>query len=172
MACITSAWSSGGHALKRNHDYYIQIQGQLYCSILDLKGIILTVYFGEDRPLFLEKICLDNTGPVTFCPRLTSSTEGHFTLSFLPNEYNGERFSTCMVAGWLFPLFIIQKTSNTPKRKRIKAKKGVVSCTNYTKCNIRLNVSLVVVFARLLFQDGAGTVKRAISVLPLETRAF
>jgi len=100
MACITSAWSSGGHALKRNHDYYIQIQGQLYCSILDLKGIILTVYFGEDRPLFLEKICLDNTGPVTFCPRLTSSTEGHFSLSFLPKEYNGERFSTCMAAGW------------------------------------------------------------------------
>ena len=47
--------------LKRNHDYYVQTQGQLYCSNLDLKGIILVVYFGESRPLFVEKIYLDNS---------------------------------------------------------------------------------------------------------------
>ena len=47
--------------LKRNHDYYLQIQGQLYCSDLDLQGIILAVYFGEDKPLFLENIYSDNT---------------------------------------------------------------------------------------------------------------
>ena len=44
--------------LKRNRDYYLQIQGQLYCSDLDLQGIILTVYFREDKPLFLENIFL------------------------------------------------------------------------------------------------------------------
>ena len=48
--------SDGTVRLKRNHDYYLQIQGQLYCSKLDLKGIILTVFFGDDKPLFLEKI--------------------------------------------------------------------------------------------------------------------
>ena len=48
--------SDGTVRLKRNHDYYLQIQGQLYCSNLDLKGIILTVFFGDDKPLFLEKI--------------------------------------------------------------------------------------------------------------------
>lgn len=62
--------SDGTVRLKRNHDYYIQIQGQLYCSNLDLKGIILTVYFGEDRPLFLEKICLANTWPSDFLPKI------------------------------------------------------------------------------------------------------
>ena len=45
--------------LKRNHDYYIQVQGQLYCSNLDLKGIIFVVYFGEDKPLFIETISFD-----------------------------------------------------------------------------------------------------------------
>lgn len=62
--------SDGTVRLKRNHDYYIQIQGQLYCSNLDLKGIILTVYFGEDRPLFLEKICLANTWSSDFLPKI------------------------------------------------------------------------------------------------------
>jgi len=53
--------ADGTVRLKRNHDYYVQIQGQLYCSNLDLKGIILIVYFGESRPLFVEKIYLDNS---------------------------------------------------------------------------------------------------------------
>ena len=47
--------------LKRNHDYYIQVQGQLYCSNLDLKGIIFVVYFAEDKPLFIEIIFFDAT---------------------------------------------------------------------------------------------------------------
>ena len=53
--------ADGTVRLKRNHDYYVQTQGQLYCSNLDLKGIILVVYFGESRPLFVEKIYLDNS---------------------------------------------------------------------------------------------------------------
>ena len=61
--------------LKRNHDYYLQIQGQLYCSDLDLQGIILAVYCGEDKPLFLENIfTLTTLGPVTACLRLISFT--------------------------------------------------------------------------------------------------
>ena len=52
--------ADGTVRLKRNHDY-VQTQGQLYCSNLDLKGIILVVYFGESRPLFVEKIYLDNS---------------------------------------------------------------------------------------------------------------
>ena len=56
--------------LKRNHDYYLQIQGQLYCSDLDLQGIILTVYFGEDKPLFLENIYSDNTWSSDCLPKI------------------------------------------------------------------------------------------------------
>ena len=37
--------SDGTVRLKWNQDYYLQIQGQLYCSNLDLKGIILAVFF-------------------------------------------------------------------------------------------------------------------------------
>ena len=53
--------ADGTLMLKRNHDYYVQIQGQLYCSNLDLKGTILIVYFGVSRPLFVEKLYLDNS---------------------------------------------------------------------------------------------------------------
>ena len=48
--------------LKRNHDYYIQVQGQLYsASHLALKGIVFVVYFGEGMPLFKENIFFDNS---------------------------------------------------------------------------------------------------------------
>ena len=75
--------------LKQNHGYYLQIQGQLYCSDLDLKGIILTVYFGEDNPLFWRTFTQATLGPVTFCLRLFSFTQSLFTLNFLPNECRG-----------------------------------------------------------------------------------
>ena len=46
---------------KRNHDYFCQVQGQLYCSIMPLKGIFFVVYFGENMPLFIEKIHFEST---------------------------------------------------------------------------------------------------------------
>ena len=52
--------SVGTIRLKRTHDYYIQVQGQLFCSNFDLKGIIFLVYFVEDKPLFKEKIFFDS----------------------------------------------------------------------------------------------------------------
>ena len=53
--------SDGTMRLKRNHDCYIQVQGQLYCSNLDLKGIIFVVYFGKDKRLFIENIFFDGS---------------------------------------------------------------------------------------------------------------
>ena len=64
--------SDGTVRLKRKHDYYLQIQGQLYCSDLDLQGISLTVYFGEDKPLFSENIYSDNTWSSDFLPKIDS----------------------------------------------------------------------------------------------------
>lgn len=60
-ACKTKTFylekvADGSIKLKRNHDYFWQVQGQLYCSNLSLNGIIFTVYFGENMPLFIEKI--------------------------------------------------------------------------------------------------------------------
>ena len=74
-ACKTKTFfleklGDGTVRLKRNHDYYLQIQGQLYCSDLDLQGIILTVYFGEDKPLFLENIYSDNTWSSGCLPKI------------------------------------------------------------------------------------------------------
>ena len=42
-----------------------QVQGQLYCSNLDLKRIIFVVYFGEDNPLniFFDASCWDEYLP-------------------------------------------------------------------------------------------------------------
>ena len=42
--------------LKKSHDYFWQVQGQLYCSNVSLKGIIFIVYFGDNMPLFTQKI--------------------------------------------------------------------------------------------------------------------
>ena len=57
--------------LKRNHDYYWQVQGQLYCSNVSLKGIIFTVYFGDNMPLFIENIPFhSSTWYETFLPKI------------------------------------------------------------------------------------------------------
>ena len=54
--------SDGTIRLKRNHDYYIQVQGQLYsASNLALKGIAFILYFGEGMPLFKENISFDSS---------------------------------------------------------------------------------------------------------------
>ena len=53
--------ADGSVRLKRNHNYFCQVQGQLYCSIMHLKGIFFVVYFGEDMPLFTEKIYFENS---------------------------------------------------------------------------------------------------------------
>ena len=63
--------------LKRNHDYFCQVQGQLYCSIIPLKGIIFTVYFGENMPLFTEKIHFDESRWFDgFLPKIDFFIEG------------------------------------------------------------------------------------------------
>lgn len=50
--------ADGTIRLKRNHNYFVQIQGQLYVS--KLKKVILIVYFGEEIPLFKETIVFDS----------------------------------------------------------------------------------------------------------------
>ena len=51
--------SDGTVRLKRTHDYYLQVQGQLYlASNLGLKGSVLIVYFGE-MPVFKEKFTFE-----------------------------------------------------------------------------------------------------------------
>jgi len=41
---------------KRNHDYFWQVQGQLYCSNVSLRDIVFTVFFGDNMPLVLDNI--------------------------------------------------------------------------------------------------------------------
>ena len=53
--------ADGSVQLKRNHNYFCQVQGQLYCSIIPLEGRIFVVYFGENMPLFIEKIHFQNS---------------------------------------------------------------------------------------------------------------
>ena len=64
--------NDGTIRLKRNHDYYIQVQGQLYsASNLALKGIVFVVYFGVGMPLFKENIFFDSRRwSEEFLPRL------------------------------------------------------------------------------------------------------
>ena len=53
--------ANGSVQLKRNNNYFCQVQGQLYCSIIPLEGIMFVVYFGENMPLFVEKIHFENS---------------------------------------------------------------------------------------------------------------
>lgn len=53
--------ANGSVQLKRNHNYFCQVQGQLYCSMIPVEGIIFVVYFGENMPLFVEKIHFENS---------------------------------------------------------------------------------------------------------------
>jgi len=53
--------ADGSVKLKRNQDYFCQVQGQLYCSIMPLKGIFFVVYFGDNRHLFIENIHFENS---------------------------------------------------------------------------------------------------------------
>ena len=53
--------NDGTTRLKRNHDYYIQVQGQLYVAKdLNIESIHVIVYFGEEMPLFKEKIFMES----------------------------------------------------------------------------------------------------------------
>ena len=53
--------NDGTIRLKRNHDYYIQVEGQLYVATdLNIESIHVIVYFGEEMPLFKEKILMES----------------------------------------------------------------------------------------------------------------
>ena len=53
--------SDGTIRPKRNHDYYIQVQGQLYVATdLNIESIHVIVYFGEEMPLFKGKIFMES----------------------------------------------------------------------------------------------------------------
>ena len=43
--------------LKKNHAYYYQIQGQMFCS--GLRKGDLVVWFGDNQPLFIQSIMYD-----------------------------------------------------------------------------------------------------------------
>ena len=69
--------------LKRNHDYYWQVQGQLYCSNASLKGIIFTVYFEDNMPLFIENIPFhSSTWYENFLPKIDFFHRRAFLMAF------------------------------------------------------------------------------------------
>ena len=49
---------SNKFSLKRSHDYYFQIQGQLFVSKLPF--IEFVIYFGENHPIYIERITFDS----------------------------------------------------------------------------------------------------------------
>ena len=48
---------NGSIKLKKNHKYYYQIQGQMFCS--NLRKIAFVVWFGDEKPLHVEDIEFD-----------------------------------------------------------------------------------------------------------------
>ena len=45
-------------SLKKSHKYFYQIQGQMFCS--NLNRVDLVVWFGNDKPLFVETVTFDD----------------------------------------------------------------------------------------------------------------
>lgn len=61
-ACMNKSFflqqtDDGKISLKRNHNYYFQLQGQLFVSGFEFIDFI--VYFGDDIPIFIERIYFD-----------------------------------------------------------------------------------------------------------------
>ena len=93
--------SDGSVRLKRNHDYFCQVQGQLYCSIMPLKGIFLLCTLERTCHCLLKRSTLKVTdGMMTYYQRLTIFIVGLFSLRCLPNEFSEERYSIFMVVGY------------------------------------------------------------------------
>ena len=49
--------TEGGVKLKRNHKYYHQVQGQMFCA--NIMRTDFVVWFGDEEPLFVETIFYD-----------------------------------------------------------------------------------------------------------------
>ena len=61
--------NGGTIKLKRKHQYYYQVQGQMFCA--DLKRIDFVVWFGGSEPLFVESIQYDEEFVLSYMlPRL------------------------------------------------------------------------------------------------------
>ena len=73
--------------LKRNHDYYIQVQCQLYSSNLDLNGIIFVVYFGENKPLLIQNTPFDINCWHTHLPKIDYFFERAFFPEMLTRRF-------------------------------------------------------------------------------------
>ena len=67
--------------LKRNHDYFWQVQGQLYCSNVSLRGIVFTVCFGDNMPLVLESIPFHSS---TWYENFLPNIDFFYRRAFLP----------------------------------------------------------------------------------------
>eukprot|EP00795_Rhopilema_esculentum_P004939 gene4939-21279_t len=61
--------TSEGVKLKRRHKYYFQVQGEMFCA--NLRRVDFVVWFGDNKPLFIESIFYDEDFVLNFIlPRL------------------------------------------------------------------------------------------------------
>ena len=87
--CFLEKLVDGSVRLKRNHDYFCQVQGQLYCSIMTLKGIFLLCTLEKTCHCLLKRSPLKVAdGMMTYYQRLTIFIVGLFSLRCLPNEFS------------------------------------------------------------------------------------
>ena len=93
--------SHGTIRLQRNHDYGSQVQVQLCCSNLDLKGIIFVVYFDEDNPRFIGNIFFDGSCWHEHLPKI----DYFFRRAFFP-EMLTRRFQLGKLLLYILKLFL------------------------------------------------------------------
>ena len=61
--------TSEGVKLSRRHKYYFQVQGEMFCA--NLRRVDFVVWFGDNKPLFIESIFFDEDFVLNFIlPRL------------------------------------------------------------------------------------------------------
>ena len=61
--------TSEGVKLKRRHKYFFQVQGEMFCA--NLRRVDFVVWFGDNKPLFIESIFYDEDFVLNFIlPRL------------------------------------------------------------------------------------------------------
>ena len=91
--------ANGKIQLKRSHEYFYQIQGQMFCA--QLERVDFVVYLRKNLPLSVEIVTFDKNFGKKFYHELSFSSEGLLSLNCSPAEFKEVKNYINMVAGRL-----------------------------------------------------------------------
>jgi len=106
---LKASKSDGKISLKRNHNYFYQLQGQLFVSGLEF--IDFVVYFGDNLPLFVERVYFDQ---VFWNQNISQQLAYFFKKALLPEMFTQrvKRGKVLYLHGGWQPLIVRKKDNH------------------------------------------------------------